>query len=70
MSAPQKDAVTQAEAAASFLAAQQITERACEKCGTSIAGVNGRYACGGCGWTNHWSEGLSQLPDASDDAAR
>ncbi|WP_353940172.1 hypothetical protein ABII15_00295 [Streptomyces sp. HUAS MG91] len=64
------DAVTQAEAAASFLATQQITERACEKCGTMIAGVNGRYACGGCGWSNHWSEGLTQLPTSGDDSTR
>lgn len=51
-----------AQAAAAFLAGQQITTTDCRRCGSHIAGVNGRYACGACGWTNHWSEGSRELP--------
>ncbi|WP_395571794.1 hypothetical protein [Streptomyces sp. BK79] len=50
-----------------FLDGQQITNTQCGQCGTEIAGVNGRYACGVCGWTNHWSEGNRPLPTAADD---
>ncbi|MFI8191646.1 hypothetical protein ACIF8T_22980 [Streptomyces sp. NPDC085946] len=53
--------------AAEFLASQHITTTGCRRCGTEISGVNGRYACGVCGWTNHWSEGHSDLPTAEDD---
>ncbi|MFD3698025.1 hypothetical protein ACFWUZ_18040 [Streptomyces sp. NPDC058646] len=45
----------------------QITEAECRRCGTLIAGLDGRYACGVCGWSNHWNEGHSQLPSAEDD---
>ncbi|MCW5251468.1 MULTISPECIES: hypothetical protein [unclassified Streptomyces] len=56
-----------AEAAAVFLAGQEITHTQCGQCGTVIAGVNGRYSCGVCGWTNPWWEGIKPLPTAEDD---
>ncbi|MEU3829401.1 hypothetical protein GT045_07485 [Streptomyces sp. SID486] len=58
---PATDARTAASAAA-FLEGQEITTTGCGRCGTEISGVNGRYACGNCGWVNHWSEGHTQLP--------
>ncbi|MFF3327831.1 hypothetical protein [Streptomyces sp. NPDC002889] len=45
----------------------QITETECERCGTRIAGMDGRYACGVCGWSNSWTEGHRELPTAEDD---
>ncbi|MFD3521757.1 hypothetical protein [Streptomyces sp. NPDC058653] len=45
----------------------EITEAECRRCGTLIAGLDGRYACGVCGWSNHWSEGHTDLPGADDD---
>ena len=51
-----------AAAAAAFLESQEITTTDGRRCGSHIAGVNGRYACGACGWTNHWSEGSRELP--------
>ncbi|MFG2722532.1 hypothetical protein ACGFW5_30190 [Streptomyces sp. NPDC048416] len=47
--------------------APEITEADCRKCGTRVAGLDGRYACGVCGWTNDWSEGHRPLPSAEDD---
>ncbi|MFD8948533.1 hypothetical protein ACFV0B_06730 [Streptomyces xanthophaeus] len=47
--------------------AAEITNANCRGCGTEIAGLDGRYACGVCGWTNHWSEGHRELPTAADD---
>ncbi|SCG01973.1 hypothetical protein GA0115259_107587, partial [Streptomyces sp. MnatMP-M17] len=32
-----------------------------------IAGLDGRYSCGVCGWVNHHSEGHRPLPRAEDD---
>ncbi|MFI0165802.1 hypothetical protein [Streptomyces sp. NPDC017095] len=58
---PATDARTAASAAA-FLEGQEITTTGCGRCGTEISGVNGRYACGNCGWVNHWSEGHTELP--------
>ncbi|MFI5861194.1 hypothetical protein [Streptomyces sp. NPDC051546] len=55
------------EAADSTLTALEITETDCRRCGTQIAGINGRYACGPCGWVNDYSEGHSPLPTAADD---
>ncbi|MBZ6139151.1 MULTISPECIES: hypothetical protein [Streptomyces] len=55
-----------AATAAAFLDGQQITTTQCGLCGTEIAGVNGRYSCGVCGWTNPWWEGTSTLPGATD----
>ncbi|WP_079405344.1 hypothetical protein [Streptomyces sp. 3211] len=49
------------------MASPQITEAECRRCGTLIAGLDGRYACGVCGWSNHWSEGHTDLPTAADD---
>lgn len=40
----------------------EITHAECRQCGTQIAGLDGRYACGVCGWVNPWSEGYSDLP--------
>ena len=60
---------TPAEAAA-FLDAQEITTTGCRRCSTEISGINGRYACGNCGWVSHWSESHTELPTAPrDDAA-
>lgn len=53
-----------AATAAAFLDGQQITTTQCGLCGTEIAGVNGRYSCGVCGWTNPWWEGTGTLPGA------
>ncbi|MEU9050379.1 hypothetical protein AB0D37_08235 [Streptomyces sp. NPDC048384] len=45
----------------------EITTTECRTCGTLVSGVDGRYACGMCGWVNHWSEGHRDLPNAEDD---
>lgn len=45
-----------------FLESQEITTTDCRQCGTQVSGVNGRYACGGCGWT----EGHNELPSGDD----
>ncbi|MFE3600436.1 hypothetical protein ACFXP3_03095 [Streptomyces sp. NPDC059096] len=45
----------------------QITYAECRRCGTQIAGLDGRYSCGVCGWVNHHSEGHRALPTAEDD---
>ncbi|MFF0740816.1 hypothetical protein ACFYVL_10475 [Streptomyces sp. NPDC004111] len=45
----------------------EITYTNCRRCGTEIAGLDGRYACGVCGWANHYSEGYHPLPTARDD---
>ncbi|MFJ6739847.1 hypothetical protein ACIQOU_13185 [Streptomyces sp. NPDC091279] len=58
----------QAAMATEFLAGQEITHTECRQCGSSISGVNGRYACGHCGWVNHWSEGHTSLPAEDEDA--
>ncbi|MEU2491125.1 hypothetical protein [Streptomyces sp. NPDC007883] len=47
--------------------ALQITETDCERCGTRLSGLNGRYACGMCGWTNPWNDGHHDLPSAEED---
>ncbi|MFE4861419.1 hypothetical protein [Streptomyces sp. NPDC056670] len=44
-----------------------ITYTQCKRCGTELAGLDGRYSCGVCGWSNHWSEGHRPLPRAEDD---
>ncbi|MEV7086406.1 hypothetical protein AB0O07_10990 [Streptomyces sp. NPDC093085] len=46
----------------------EITYGECRQCGTLIAGLDGRYSCGVCGWVNHHSEGHRPLPRAEDDA--
>ena len=56
-----------ATAAAEFLAGQEITRTQCGQGGTEIHGVNGRYACPGCGWISHWAEGHTDLPTADQD---
>jgi hypothetical protein len=45
----------------------EITRTDCRQCGTEVHGIDGRYACAGCGWVNHWSEGHGDLPANSDD---
>ncbi|WP_435849264.1 hypothetical protein [Streptomyces lavendulocolor] len=45
----------------------EITHTDCRACGAAVSGLNGRYACGVCGWVNAWSEGHSALPTAADD---
>lgn len=47
--------------------AAEITSTECRGCGAQVSGLNNRYACSLCGWTNHWSEGSSDLPTAEDD---
>lgn len=64
-----REAQEMAAAAAAFLAGQEITITACRECGSEVAGINGRYACGLCGWTNPWHEGHTELPTADDDHA-
>ncbi|MFF8293549.1 hypothetical protein ACF068_30670 [Streptomyces sp. NPDC016309] len=46
----------------------EITHTDCRACGAAVSGLNGRYACGVCGWVNAWSEGHSALPTAADDS--
>jgi rubrerythrin len=63
----QANAAETAAAAAAFLAAQEITTTECRQCGTQVSGVNGRYSCPSCGWSNPWTEGHRKLPSAQDD---
>ncbi|MDT9682465.1 hypothetical protein RND61_10345 [Streptomyces sp. TRM76323] len=44
-----------------------ITTTVCGACGSQVSGLNGRYACGVCGWVNNWAEGHSRLPSAEED---
>ncbi|MEU0038461.1 hypothetical protein [Streptomyces sp. NPDC006333] len=53
--------------AATTLADAEITATECHDCGAQVHGLNGRYACGLCGWVNHWSQGSTTLPRAEDD---
>ncbi|MER6092413.1 hypothetical protein [Streptomyces bluensis] len=62
-----RDAPAEAARAARFLEAQEITTTDCRACGSEVSGLKGRYACGLCGWSNHWSEGHGELPSAADD---
>ncbi|MFD3485938.1 MULTISPECIES: hypothetical protein [unclassified Streptomyces] len=48
----------------------EITYAECRQCGTLIAGLDGRYSCGVCGWVNHHSEGHRLLPRPEDDKGR
>ncbi|WP_369778959.1 hypothetical protein [Streptomyces sp. R33] len=52
------------------LTAPELTEAECRRCGTYIAGLDGRYACGVCGWVNDHSEGHRRLPRADEDPDR
>lgn len=45
----------------------QITTTICRTCGARVDGLNNRYACGLCGWANHWAEGSAPLPTLQDD---
>jgi hypothetical protein len=45
----------------------EITATDCRSCGAEVRGLNNRYACGMCGWVNHWAEGSGTLPTAEDD---
>ncbi len=57
----------QRERGGPVLATPEITTTECPQCGVRVAGLNGRYACGVCGWVNHWSEGSNSLPSAEED---
>lgn len=46
----------------------EITTTECRRCGSEVHGLDGRYACGLCSWSNHWDEGHRMLPDADPDA--
>ncbi|MFD8412525.1 hypothetical protein ACFV2Q_12305 [Streptomyces sp. NPDC059650] len=59
-----------ADSTAAPLRAPEITEAECRRCGTDIAGLDGRYACGVCGWVNDHSEGHRRLPRADEDPDR
>ncbi|MFE9812321.1 hypothetical protein [Streptomyces sp. NPDC005548] len=61
------EALAKAAVAAEFLAGQEITSTECPECGSQIAGIKGRYACGACGFANPWHEGHGVLPTAEDD---
>lgn len=63
---PARPAQETAVAAAAFLDGQEITTTDCRGCGVQISGIKGRYSCGCCGWSNHWSEGHTELPGADD----
>ncbi|MEU3906890.1 hypothetical protein [Streptomyces goshikiensis] len=52
------------------LTAPELTEAECRRCGTYIAGLDGRYACGVCGWVNDHAEGHRRLPRADEDPDR
>ncbi|MGI5484547.1 hypothetical protein [Streptomyces lavendofoliae] len=45
----------------------EITTTECRACGAAVSGLDGRYACGVCGWVNAWSEGHGVLPTAEQD---
>jgi hypothetical protein len=45
----------------------EITTTMCRECGAGVSGLNGRYACGVCGWVNPWTEGHTILPTAEQD---
>lgn len=47
--------------------APEITESECRQCVTRVAGLDGRYACGVCGWVNDHLEGHHPLPPAEAD---
>lgn len=42
----------------------EITTTRCRGCDAEVHGLDGRYACGLCGWTNPWTEGHRPLPSA------
>ncbi|WP_299530685.1 hypothetical protein [uncultured Streptomyces sp.] len=56
-----------AGAATEAVTGPEVTYTECRQCGTLIAGLDGRYACPGCGWVNDHSEGHRALPTAEDD---
>lgn len=60
------ETVSSATVASPALAAE-ITTTECRHCRAQVSGVNGRYACGLCGWVNHWAEGSTVLPAAEVD---
>ncbi|WP_406182332.1 hypothetical protein [Streptomyces sp. NBC_01006] len=64
---PSADAIARLPAP---LPAPELTEAECRRCGTYIAGLDGRYACGVCGWVNDHSEGHRRLPTADEDPDR
>jgi len=61
---PQTRAEPQSARAEPVTEHPEITYIGCARCGTQIAGLDGRYACSGCGWVNEWTEGHRPLPAA------
>ncbi|MFF8386938.1 hypothetical protein [Streptomyces kanasensis] len=55
------------EAAGARPTTPEITTTMCKACGSQVSGLNGRYACGVCGWVNNWAEGHTRLPTADED---
>jgi hypothetical protein len=55
------------EPAGARLTTPEITTTMCKACGSQVSGLNGRYACGVCGWVNNWAEGHTRLPTADED---
>lgn len=45
----------------------EITTTRCRGCEAEVHGLDGRYACGLCGWSNHWDEGHRPLPAGDTD---
>lgn len=44
----------------------EITTSRCRGCDAEVHGLDGRYACGLCNWSNHWAEGHQTLPGSDD----
>ncbi|MFI6638896.1 hypothetical protein [Streptomyces sp. NPDC050504] len=44
----------------------EITRTDCPQCGAEVSGIEGRYACTLCGWTNDWSQGHRPLPEPEE----
>ncbi|MFD5893418.1 MULTISPECIES: hypothetical protein [unclassified Streptomyces] len=67
---PDPDSVPEHTSGPAAVIGPEITYAECRQCGTLIAGLDGRYSCGVCGWVNHHSEGHRLLPRAEDDTNR
>ncbi|MEU3216382.1 hypothetical protein [Streptomyces sp. NPDC006971] len=48
----------------------EITTTRCRGCDAQVYGLDGRYACGLCSWSNHWDEGHRPLPTADRTAEK
>ncbi|MFJ4697160.1 MULTISPECIES: hypothetical protein [unclassified Streptomyces] len=56
-SSPGAPADAAPEVPAPVRAALRLTQTPCQRCGTLVAGLNGRYACPVCDWANPWEDG-------------